>query len=46
MPIFDAKTAHFFIFENSLEIFFFDFTKFEKCPVCISTQSAPISLDK
>ena len=25
---------------------FFDFTKFDRCPVCISIQSAPISLDK
>ena len=44
-PIFDANIAHFLIFKNSLMKDFFDFIRFEKCPVCISTHSAFNNLD-
>ena len=44
MPNLQANFEHSLIFFNSFLKFFFDLTKFEKWPVCISIQSALIVL--
>ena len=45
MPSFWASFELFLILISSFLIFFLDLIKFENLPVCISTQSVPISLE-